>query len=366
MTRLRRITVIDQAEGDIEKRVRAGEWPKRLPGFKVLAELVGVSVPTIGIAIARLAARGILVSQGPRRPFVVAPGLAHATKIKPKSTSNYLIIISQKSLGDMDIWTRNLVIDLMRNLTREGWRCDLDEINYGAGRNISRTLDGLRQKHAASHFIFIGGGPAISDWAVAQLGLNVAFFGGKSNHAEVPAIGVSMTVIYGHILESLSKLGHHRVMVWMNGMHPAVASIMARLHAAHFHFTPESLDTSGLFQNTTITSLPQRKEAFLKAFRKTKPTAIIVDGLFEHILIHTTLLEQGLKSPADVSLVNLSSEDEFDKLCPIPTHLQVDRQFMLREIHAWIRGRRTDGIAAARRVIANWVQGETLGPAPKK
>jgi DNA-binding LacI/PurR family transcriptional regulator len=365
MTRLRRITVIDQAEQDIERRLREGEWPDRLPGFKVLSELVGVSVPTIGLAVSRLAKRGLVVSRGPRRPFAVAPGLAKAANPKTKVTRNYLVIVMQNSLAELDNWSRNLLIDLMRNLTREGWRCDLEEINYGAGRNITRTLDALRHKHPASHFLFLGGTPAISDWAVAQPGIHTAFLGGKSNHVEITAMGVSMTVIYGHILESLGKLGHRRIMVWMDGMYPAVADVMARLHAAHLQMTPEALQNSGLFNNLSLESVSRRRDAFLKAFRKSKPTAIVLDGLFEHVLVHSALLEQGLKVPADLSLFNLSSEDEFHKLHPVPTHCRVDRKFMLREIHAWIRGRPIDVTGAARRAIANWVQGESVGPAPK-
>ena len=366
MTRLRRITVIDQAEQDIESRVRAGEWPRRLPGFKALADLVGVSVPTIGLAVSRLAARGILVSQGPRRPFVVAPNLAKSPAAKPKLQSRYLTIVSRRPIAEMDNWTRNLVLELMRSLTREGWRCDLEEVDYASGRNISRSLDGLRHRHPASHLLFFGGTPAISDWAVAQPGLSTAFLGGKSNHVEVRTMGISITTIYNYVLELLAKQGHRRTMVALWDMHPAVAAVVARLHATHCNLSPEALPGSGLFFNSSEKRPAARKEQFLKAFRKAKPTAIVVDGLFEHILVHGTLLELGLKVPADISMVTLSSEDELHQLTPLPTHFKVERKFMLREIHAWIRGRPTDTIAAARRAIANWVQGETIAPAPRK
>lgn len=367
MTRLRRITVIDQAEQDIERRVRAGEWPKRLPGFKVLAELVGVSVPTIGAAVARLAARGILASQGPRRPFVVAPGFAKAVvPAKPRLASKYLVIVSRKALAEMDNWTRNLIIDLMRTLAREGWRCDLEEIDYGAGRNITRTLDSLRHKHPASHFLFLGGMPVISDWAVTQPGLSVGFLGGKSNHTEVRTMGISIATIYGHVLEMLAKQGHRRILVSLWDMHPSVAALVSRLHAVHLGLSPEAAASAGLFFNSTEPRPHHRKEQFLRAFRKSKPTAIVVDGLFEHILVWSSLLELGLRVPQDISMVNLSSEDELGRLTPLPTHFKVERKFMLREIHAWIRGRPTDTVAAARRAIANWVQGETIAPAPRK
>jgi DNA-binding LacI/PurR family transcriptional regulator len=365
MTRLRRITVIDQAEQDIEARVRAGEWTARLPGFKVLADLVGVSVPTIGAAVGRLANRGILVSQGPRRPFVVAPSLAKASASKTKVRSKYLVIVSRKTLPAMDNWTRSLVIDLMRLLTREGWRCDLEDIDYGSGRNTSRTLDCLRQKHPASHMLFLGGSPAISNWAVSQSGLTVGFLGGKSNHDEVRGMGISITTVYNHILSTLSDLGHKRILVALWDPNPQFALMLSGLHANHNRIPVERLKSDGLLLLSNTVPPAQRREEFLRAFRKSNPTALVVDGLFEFILVWTTLMQLGLKVPADISIVNLMSDDQLDKLPLVSTHYKVEPKFMIREIHAWIRGRPTDTVAGARRAIANWVKGDTLAPARK-
>lgn len=363
MTRLRRITVIDQAEQDIERRVRAGEWSRRLPGFKVLAEIVGVSVPTIGLAIARLASRGIVVSQGPRRPFIPAPNLAKAASAKPKVSPRYLVIALPRPLHEVDNWTRLLVLDLMRLLAREGWRCDVEEINHGAGRNITHTLEALRHKHPASHLLFLGGTPAVSDWAIAQTDVQIAFFGGKSNHPEIRSIGISIALIYAHLLQVLADLGHRRVLTGLWNAPPMFTQVITRLHAPQHKLTLEQLEVSGLYFNLGQPEPKAFKDAFLKAFRKSKPTAVIVDGLPEHVLVWSSLLELGLKVPADISLVNLSSGDEFNKIFPLPTHFKVERKFMLREIHAWIRGRPTDTAAAARRAIANWIKGDTLAPA---
>jgi len=364
MTRLRRITVIDQAEQDIEARVRAGEWTARLPGFKVLADLVGVSVPTIGAAVARLAERGILVSQGPRRPFVISSKLSKVTT-KTKPRSKYLVIISRKSLPELDNWTRSLVIDLMRTLAREGWRCDLEATDYAAGRNIARSLDCLRQKHPASHMLFLGGTPAISDWAATQIGTTVGFLGGKSNHEEIRVMGISVATIYNHILTTLGEHGHKRIMAALWDPNPTLAAAISRLHAHHLRIPVERLSSECLLINSNTSSPAHRRDEFIRAFRKSKPTAIIIDGIFDYILVWTTLMELGLKVPQDVSIINLMSDDQLSKLTLVSTHYKVEPKFMLREIHAWIRGRATDNVAGARRAIANWVRGDTLAPAPK-
>lgn len=371
MTRLRRITVIDQAEQDIEARVRAGEWDRRLPGFKVLADLVGVSVPTIGTAVARLAGRGILVPQGPRRPFGIAPTLPKPdfgktkTSAKAKLRSNYLVIVTRKSLQEMDNWTRTLAIDLMRTLAREGWRCDLEELDYTSGRNIHRSLDRLRQKHPASHMLFIGGNPAISDWAACQSDIRIGFLGGKSNHAEIRVMGVALATIYNHSLKTFSDLGHRRILAVLWSSNPQVAKVISLLHA-NFHGIPlERLPDEGLLITASQGTPRQRRDEFIRVFRKSKPTAVVVDGLFEYIVVWTALLELGLKVPHDVSILNVISDDQLTKLTLVPTHYRVEPKFMIREIHAWIRGRPTDSLAAARRTIANWVRGDTLAPARK-
>lgn len=365
MTRLRRITVIDQAEQDLEKRIRSGEWQRRLPGFKVLAELVGVSVPTVGTAVARLVDRGVLVSQGPRRPFLVAPRLARSEAAPPPARSRYLVIVTRRPMAEMDNWVRNLVIELTRMLTREGWRCDLEELDLKSPRNLRRSLDNLRQRHPASHMLFIGGMPAISDWAVTQRGLTVGFLGGKSSHGEVRTIGVSIAVIYGHILDMLAAHGHRRIQVALWDMQPQVAQVIAGLHASRQGSTPEAQAEQGLFFNSVEADAKARKDLFLRSFRKARPTAIVVDGFFEHILVWSALLELGLRVPQDISMVNLASEDELAKLSPLPTHYKVDRKFILREIHAWIRGRPTDIVAAAKRAIESWERGETVAAAPR-
>lgn len=366
MTRLRRITVIDQAEQDLEKRVRSGEWQRRLPGFKVLAELVGVSVPTVGTAVARLVERGILVSQGPRRPFLVSPKLARAEVPPPLVRRRYLVIATRRPLVELDNWMRNLVIELTRMLTREGWRCDVEELDLQSSRNLGRSLDSLRQRHPASHMLFVGGTPAISDWAVNQRGVTVGFLGGKTNHGEVRTIGVSIAAIYGHILDMLAAHGHRRIQVALWDMHPQVAQVIAGLHASRAGSTPEAHAAQGLFFNSVDADARGRKDFFLRAFRKAKPTAIVVDGFLDHVLVWSALLELGLRVPQDISMVNLASEDELAKLSPLPTHYKVDRKFILREIHAWIRGRPTDIVAAAKRAIASWERGETVGPVPRK
>lgn len=350
---------------DIERRIRAGEWGNRLPGFKTLAELIGVSVPTIGVAVARLAARDILVSQGPRRAFAIAPKLAQAASAAAKVRPRYLVIVSRLSLQEMDNWTRNFVIDLMRTLAREGWRCDLEEIRHATGRNFSRSLDCLRQKHPASHMLFLMGNAAISNWAAAHPEFCVGFLGGRSNHPEVRVMGVSLTTIYNHVLSTLARLGHGHILTALWDSAPHVADIISGIHAAHFKTTVEQLTPAGLLINAKTASPALRKEEFLRAFRKSKPTAVVVDGLFEYILVWTTLAELGLKVPGDVSIVNLMPDDQLHKLPLVSTHFKLDNKFMLRTIHSWIRGRPTDGVAMARRAISSWINGDTLAPAPK-
>ena len=71
MTWLRVLTVIDQTEQDLLRRIGRGEWKDALPAFKQLAPQLGISVLTLGRAVKQLARRGVLVSQGPRRPFKI-------------------------------------------------------------------------------------------------------------------------------------------------------------------------------------------------------------------------------------------------------------------------------------------------------
>jgi hypothetical protein len=192
--------------------------------------------------------------------------------------------------------------------------------------------------------LFIGGNPAISDWAACQSDIRIGFLGGKSNHAEIRVMGVALATIYNHSLKTFSDLGHRRILAVLWSSNPQVAQVISLLHA-NFHGIPlERLPDEGLLITASQGTPRQRRDEFIRVFRKSKPTAVVVDGLFEYIVVWTALLELGLKVPHDVSILNVVSDDQLTKLTLVPTHYRVEPRFMIREIHAWIRGKPCNGL----------------------
>jgi len=62
-----------QVAEDLERRIRAGEWTRRMPSMRIFADEYGVSHATISDALRVLAEKGLVITTKGRGSFVRKP-----------------------------------------------------------------------------------------------------------------------------------------------------------------------------------------------------------------------------------------------------------------------------------------------------
>lgn len=374
MTQLRRLTVIDQAEAALIELIRQGRWKGRLPGYQVLADVVGVSVPTVGRAVARLVQAGILMSRGQRKAFEISEaGLSSAPKV-PAVTSiapvlapkkgRYLLILGPASLDMLDSWTRGFVADAIRQLSREGWGCDYEALDYLEAGSTSRKWNKLLERHPASHLAVIKGNPVIAKWGMSK-GLKVLLIGGIVGNTGVMRLGYNTGEIASEAARRGAELGHRRILMPLFEVPPKATTTIPGAIAPHLGLTPEEVLRKGMVFQLGSTDPQRRLRALDHHFRSVQPTLIVTLFWKDYLQVMGYLHSRGLRVPEDVSVIAFGHDPLLPYVIPTPSYFNLRSEPVLRQVHIWLRGRKPDKSALAKALVGSFVKGETLGPARK-
>lgn len=366
MTKLRRLTVIDQAEAALLDLLRQGRWKDRLPGFQVLADVVGVSVPTVGRAVRRLVQSGYLVSRGQRRSFGITnlaqDAKARPAAIRPVKRRRYLLILMPSTMDILDSWSRRFITETIRQLTREGWSCDFEALDYTGAERASKRWDKLLERHPATHLVVIKGNPVIAQWAKSK-GLEVLFLGGLVGRTGVSRLGHNIWEVVSEAARRAAELGHRRMMVPLFEVPPRARTDIPAALAPHVGLSPEAVLAKGMVFHLGSQEPARRLRAFDQHFRQVQPTFILALFWRDYLQITGYLHVRGLRVPEDVSVVVCGSDPQMPYAIPKPTCYDLRIEPVLRQLHVWLRGRKPDEAAPSRSIPGSFVKGETLGPA---
>lgn len=376
MTKLRRLTVIDQAEIALSELLRQGRWKGRLPGYQVLADVLGVSVPTVGRAVSRLVQSGILVSRGQRKAFDISPsalgqppraiqpmvGMAPGAGIRK---GKFLLILGPTELDRIDSWSRRFVTDCIRQLTREGWGCDFESLDYLGAERASTKWGKLLERHPATHLIVLRGNVAIAEWAMAR-GLKVLLLGGTVGNTGVSRLGYNIWEVAAEAVRRASELGHRRVLVPLLDVPPKVRTNLPAAVAPHLGMTPQQVLDSGMVFQLGSDDPARRLRALELQFRRVRPTFVFCVFWKDYLQVTTYLQSLGTKIPGDMSVVACGLDDQMPYVVPTPSFFDLRIEPVMRQVHVWLRGRKPDEQAPSRAIPGSFVKGATLAPPPRE
>ena len=102
-------------------------------------------------------------------------------------------------------------------------------------------------------------------------------------------------------------------------------------------------------------------------FQVTPPTALIVEEIPTFLAVRDHLARRGIIAPRDVSLISLDFDPSFAWCDPLPTHFNADSAPLTRRIARWA-GNVARGVEDRRQTftLARFIEGGTMGPAPKR
>jgi DNA-binding LacI/PurR family transcriptional regulator len=101
-------------------------------------------------------------------------------------------------------------------------------------------------------------------------------------------------------------------------------------------------------------------------FAHTPPTAMFFSEAQLYVSALHYLSARGLRVPQDVSMICHDADPVFDWQMPVVSHLHWDSRLLTRHVLRWVR-QVARGKASRRQTLikADFVEGETIGPAPK-
>lgn len=366
MKSFRRLSTIDQAEIALEQGLAEGRWTKTLPSYKTLCQLLGVSAPTVALAVNRLVERGLLVSPGNRQRFRITDKARKAAKSGGgASDRRHLLAIFPLEPDESDQGNRRIVLEAIRCAVADGWECSQEAVDYLDARRPKRRWDDLLQ-HRPTHVLLAPGTRTMAEWA-RRHGLKVAGVGGQFIPPEVGStIGFGMADILGHCAEQLHLAGHHRIMMPLWADLPGLAEFAARVIARRCRTNADRLLAEGWVTQWTAGTPESHRRQLGEGIARLRPTAIITFSWRDHLVASQCAAAAGLRVPDDLSLVTLNPGVDTDWTLPLAAHYRTSESALVKGVRLWRQDKPVSNEMLTQGVLESWRPGQTFGPAPSR
>lgn len=365
MTRLKPLSVIDQAEIALRQALSQSKWTGMLPSFATLAEFLGVSVPTVSIAVSRLAKAGLVASQGKRRRYRIEPA-AHRAKARKSelvslvTPSRYLLIVGSLERDQLDTWRGRFVMEAIRELRRDGWVCDYDTLPFAGAKARRAGWDRVLSRHPATHLLVFDGTPQVIQWARDNQ-LSVIQMGGLCVPG-VHTLGVDLGAVIRHVVGKVVQAGHRKVLIPLLDAPPAMAASVARAAAPMLGFTPDQMLDRQWVVAAQLKSPEEHRRTLAGLIRRLEPTAVISVNWRDYLIASDVIRSLGLRCPEHISQLVMDSNEDMAWVSPVPTRFTMGPDVVLKCLTAWLNGKPFDPERQTKVMLRGWTMGESLRP----
>ena len=344
----------EQLAAHLREELGRGRWTETMPGQSKLVAELGVGTETVRNALAQLENEGWLVSQGKRqRRRIQVPEDTERRGLR------VAIFLYEPSAG-----SKQYLLELRHQLT-------------AAGHNVviaSQTLMGLKMdvqrvslavnKMKADAWVVEAGSREVLEWFADQSTPAFALFG---RLIEVPLASTSpkKAPAYKEIIARLVELRHRRIvnLVREERRKPTLG-FMECLFL-------EQLQSHGI--QTGIYNLPDWENSpeglqrvLDSLFQHSPPTALLIDEVAMFHAVRDHLARKGIIAPQHVSLICCDFDPSIDWCIPTISHIRWDFRPIVRRVVQWVNNLavgKEDRIKSS--TLAEFVEGGTIGPAPK-
>jgi DNA-binding LacI/PurR family transcriptional regulator len=357
---MRRLSIVDQCELELERGVREGTWGKLLPGYRFLSESLGVSIPTVTRAAERLVERGLLKSQGPRRALRI---LAVPAADNPASMplTRGLLILLEKPWERLSPNTHSILEGCGEAAKANGMLVHYVHMSYVDAVRQRRNWERVLKAHPCSHILATMGSDPVVEWAKAR-GLRVSLMGGVTRHKEVPVFGVRLPDLLEHALAELRKRGHERILVPCIGLQRMVQDTIASGMSKAAGVSARQLVLEGLLINEPPMDNDAAVSRVIRGLRESRATALVATNFRSYQLYVTGMMQAGIKVPEEVSTVLLMGDPEVAYLRPKPAHFEPPLELIKSRVRRWLMKGSCSSADLGRSWLTNaWREGETLG-----
>jgi DNA-binding LacI/PurR family transcriptional regulator len=355
---------------DLRERVTNGELSGLLPGVRLLAKALGVSVPTVCKALHLLEEEGILTGSGGRRRWRASnshggtelgkkPSQKRIATSKRSPRSGRLLFLASMQLSSERHSGVEVFAELLDQLGASGWEVMHRVENFGSSKNPRKSWDELLKLTKPDAMVVLGGTPSLGMWAASRK-LRTLFLGGDAGDSGVPVLAVKVATMLKYALERLLSQGHRKILIPLCCRPKA---FVGRCHTAATEIAAEANQPRDrIVIAETAYARPEVMVGLLrKQWRKQAPDALILLDSRELLAADGFFREMGIEIPRDLSVVILSQNSILDWHQPTITHFEHPVKLMARTIARWVtHGRPSFDLEAITEVRARWVEGKSV------
>lgn len=360
MSGVKRVGAVEASVQALREMIAADRWSDRLPGTRVLAGLLGVSQPTVQLALAELTKDGTLESLGERRAYKVKDrGMASAPVETPVKR---VTILTHQEIGKTADSGRQTIELLQRLLSSAGWLVEFRIVDYLHARTAHQSWDNLIGAEPGEPVVALFGRPCLAQWAIKR-GVRMVFLGGVTDGLPVPVVAVKSSAILKQAYKALIDLGHRRIVTPLCDRPPSYAAQMKEqsqrcLEEAGLPYSPAYHNPESDYLRPDVTW-----NMMETLFARERPTAIVLLDWRELVTVSCFLMRKCLRVPEDVSIILLNDQSNAEWFQPSLVRFKFPIARLARQLKAWVEEKWEMG--GNKRIAAEWVPGESIGPPPK-
>ena len=315
----------DQVARHLRDEILKGRWRREVSGTPALSEELGVDRKTVTAALNLLQKEGLLASQGPGKPRLVAKSA------NPKTTRLTIRFMPY----DGDDHQLAHCMGLISRIKAMGHHIEMDSLTLkGSHMNLQKIKKHVH-KHPADAWILHAASREILEWFKEKDIPVIAVFG-RRRQVQVASIGPDKVSAMRACVRRLCELGHRRIVLMAREERRRPVPGYIELEFL------EELKKNGIepgpYHLPDWNDNPKGFHQCLdKLFRHTPPTALILVETHFYVAAMQHLIQKGLCVPQDVSLACSESHPVFNWCQPSVSHIHWEADPIIKHVVKWVR-----------------------------
>lgn len=356
-----RLSLVAQTAGFLREEIQGGAWPRWLPGEHALCARLGVSRATLRAALAQLEREGLLKGGQGRRRETTRPrrraGKAAASKV--------VALLSPVPLEAMQRFALYWTDDLRGHLGEAGYTLEFQPTQLCRTAHPEHGLAALALRIRPAGWVLYQSGAPLQEW-FSRRGLPCVIAGSRHPEIQLPAVDLDYRAACRHAAGLFLARGH-RCVAFLNPNQGLAGDQESEAGFREAFRAPEAEGVEPIIagHTGTVPSLCQRLEALLR--RPRRPTALLVSKPHHFLTVASWLARRRVRVPEEVSLISRDHDAFLEHHLPSVAHYAANPDAMARRISRTVLELVAGGTVkpVSHRLMPEFVDGETLGPAPR-
>jgi DNA-binding LacI/PurR family transcriptional regulator len=301
-------------------------WEEHLPGERELCAQVGVSRPTLRLALEQIERDGLIeVAHGRRRRII-----AHASKVEPAAPGKKRICMLLPELGPVRLPFQSGIYEAMRQrLDQAGLRIETHVSAACGSTHPERALEKLVAQNPADAWLLVHTSPRTHHW-FARHRIPCVVSGSCEAATALPSVDVDHGAACRHAVGVLVRAGRRQIaLLTPRGSRPGdVESELGFQSAITAH--GGGLRSAILRHDDSVTGLIRTMDAAF--LRRNSADAMIVARPSYALLALTYLQKKGTRVPKDVALIARTDDPMLDFATPRISCYRADAEVFGRQL----------------------------------